>query len=159
MDLKKTPSPNPARRVSLRALAALAGVAVSTVSRALHDDRVISVRVRRRLHALARRHGYEMNPLVGQVYSEARTGRGFRHLGTPAYETATWWRTHPTLCGFHEGVVERARQMGLRVDEFWALEPGLTGPRLTHGPAARPGLVAGVPAPRSRGRGRPVTGK
>lgn len=147
---KKKNRPNRARRVSLRALAALAGVSVSTVSRALHDDRVISTRVRRRLKALARRHGYEMNPLVGRVFSEARTGHGFRHLGTlayvTAYETATWWRTHPTLCGFHAGVVERARQLGLGVDEFWALEPGLNGPRLTQIMQAR-GIGGVVLAP------------
>jgi LacI family transcriptional regulator len=126
---KKNPGP------SLRSLAGLAGVSVSTVSRALRNHATISAPVRRRLQALARRHGYEANPLVAQVYAKARAGRGFGLLGTlayvTAYETPDWWRRHPTLCGFHDGVVERARQMGLRVDEFWAHEPGLKGPRLT----------------------------
>jgi LacI family transcriptional regulator len=121
--------------LSLRGLAAIAGVSVSTVSRALHNHAAISAAVRKRLQALARKHGYELNPLVAQVYAKARAGRGFGHLGTlayiTAYETPTWWRSQPTLCGFHDGVVERARQMGLGVDEFWALEPGLKGPRLT----------------------------
>jgi LacI family transcriptional regulator len=121
--------------MSLRALAALVGVSVSTVSRALHDHAAISAPVRKRIQALARRHGYEINPLVAQVYAKARAGRGFGHLGTlayvTAYETPDWWRAHPTLRGFHEGAVERAREMGLRMDEFWAREPGLTGARLT----------------------------
>ena len=121
--------------ISLRTLARLAGVSVSTASRALHDHPVISAPVRKKIKALARRHGYEINPLVAQVYSEARSGRGFRHLGTLAYitswDTPDWWRAHPTLRGFHDGVVERARQTGLGVDEFWAHEPGLKGRRLT----------------------------
>ncbi len=130
MSAKKKPT-----GLSLRSLAGLAGVSVSTVSRALHNHAAISAPVRKRLQALARRHGYEINPLVAQVYAKARAGRGFGHIGTlayvTAYETPTWWRSHATLCGFHDGVVERARQMGLGVDEFWALEPGLKGLRLT----------------------------
>ena len=106
MSSKKTP------RLSLRALAALAGVSVSTASRALHNHPMISEAVRKRIQALARRRGYEINPLVGQVFSEARAGRGFQHLGTLAYvtsyETADWWHGHPTLRGFHDGVVARA---------------------------------------------------
>ena len=129
MSSKKTP------RLSLRALAALAGVSVSTASRALHNHPMISEAVRQRIQALARRRGYEINPLVGQVFSEARAGRGFQHLGTLAYvtsyETADWWRGHPTLRGFHDGVVARAKQMGHGVDEFWSLAPGLGGRRLT----------------------------
>lgn len=128
MSSKKNP------RLSLRALAALAGVSVSTASRALHNHPMISEAVRKRLQALARRRGYVVNPLVGQVFSEARAGRGFQHLGTlaylTAYETADWWRGHPTLRGFHDGVVARAKQMGHGVDEFWAHEPGLKGRRL-----------------------------
>lgn len=121
--------------ISLRTLARQAGVSVSTASRALHNHPVISAAVRKRIKALARRRGYTLNPLVAQVYSEARTGRGFRNLGTlayiTAYDTPDWWKDHPTLRGFHEGVVERARQTGLGVDEFWAHEPGLKGRRLT----------------------------
>lgn len=128
-------SPKKSPRLSLRSLAALAGVSISTASRALHNHPMISEAVRKKLQALARRRGYAINPLVGQVYSEARSGRGFGDLGTlayvTAYETATWWHAHPTLRGFHHGVVARAKQMGLGVDEFWAQEPGLKGRRLT----------------------------
>jgi LacI family transcriptional regulator len=128
-------SSKPKPGISLRALARIAGVSVSTASRALHNQPVISAAVRRRIKALARSRGYAINPLVAQVYSEARTGRGFRHLGTlayiTAYDTPDWWRAHPTLRGFHDGVVERARQTGLGIDEFWAQEPGLKGRRLT----------------------------
>src|SRR4051794_2064435 len=67
--------------LSLRGLAAIAGVSVSTVSRALHNHAAISAAVRKRLQALARKHGYELNPLVAQVYAKARAGRGFGHLG------------------------------------------------------------------------------
>ena len=48
-----------ARRISLRALAALAGVSVSTASRALHDYAMISAPVRKRIKALGRQHGYK----------------------------------------------------------------------------------------------------
>lgn len=137
-------------RLSLRALAALAGVSVSTASRALHNHPMISEAVRKRIQALARRRGYEINPLVGQVFSEARSGRGFQHLGTlayiTAYETADWWKGHPTLRGFHEGVVARAKQMGHGVNEFWAHESGLKGRRLTQILRAR-GIGGVVVAP------------
>lgn len=129
MSSKKQPG------VSLRTLARLAGVSVSTASRALHDHPVISAPVRKKIKELARKRGYQINPLVAQVYSEARSGRGFRHLGTLAYvtsyDTRDWWRTHPTLVGFHAGVVARAKETGLAVDEFWVHEPGLNGRRLT----------------------------
>ncbi|MES2697804.1 MAG: LacI family DNA-binding transcriptional regulator [Verrucomicrobiota bacterium] len=128
-----TSKPQPG--VSLRTIARLAGVSVSTASRALHDHPVISAPVRKKIKDLARRRGYQINPLVAQVYSEARAGRGFRHLGTlayvTAYDTRDWWKAHPTLRGFHAGVVERAKETGLGVDEFWAHEPGLKGKRLT----------------------------
>ncbi|HUR58632.1 MAG TPA: LacI family DNA-binding transcriptional regulator [Opitutaceae bacterium] len=121
--------------ISLRTLARLAGVSVSTASRALHNHPVISAPVREKIKALARKRGYELNPLVAQVYSEARAGRGFRHLGTLAlitsWDTPDWWRAHPTLRGFHDGAIERAKESGLGVDEFWAHEPGLKGRRLT----------------------------
>jgi len=127
---------NPRKPVtSLRSLAAVVGVSVSTVSRALRDSATISLAVRRKIQALARRRGYAINPLVAQVYAHARAQRGFQHLGTIAYvtsyETPTWWRGHPTLEGFHGGVVARANEMGLNVDEFWVHEPGLKGHRLT----------------------------
>src|SRR4051812_24015780 len=83
-------------RISLRTLARIAGVSVSTASRALHNHPVISLAVRKKLKALARRQGYTINPLVAQVYSEARSGRGFQHLGTLAYitswDTPDWWK-------------------------------------------------------------------
>ena len=91
MELPKKSNRAAPRRISLRALAVLAGVSVSTASRALHDYAMISAPVRKRIKALARRHGYAMNPLVGRVYSEARTGRGFRNLGTLAYVTTGLW--------------------------------------------------------------------
>ena len=122
-------------RISLRALARIAGVSVSTASRALHNHPVISDAVRKRIKALAQRRGYAINPLVAQIYSEARAGRGFRNLGTLAYitsyDTPDWWKAHPTLRGFHDGIVERARQTGLGINEFWSHEPGLRGRRLT----------------------------
>jgi LacI family transcriptional regulator len=122
-------------RVSLRTLARIAGVSVSTASRALHDHPTISAEVRKRIKALARSRGYTINPLVAQIYSEARSGRGFHNLGTLAlitsWDTPDWWRDHATLRGFHDGVVERARQTGLGINEFWAHEPGLKGRRLT----------------------------
>ena len=128
-------SPKQRSGISLRTLANIAGVSVSTASRALHNHPVISAAVRKRIKALARRRGYTINPLVAQVYSEARSGRGFRHLGTlayiTAYDTADWWRAHPTLRGFHAGVVARAALTGLGINEFWAHEPGLKGRRLT----------------------------
>lgn len=121
--------------LSLRGLAAQAGVSVSTASRALHNHPMISEAVRKKIQQLAKKRGYAINPLVGQVYSEARAGRGFQNLGTLAlvtsYETPTWWKNHVTLCGFHDGAVARAAQMGLAVNEFWANEPGLKGRRLT----------------------------
>ncbi len=121
--------------ISLRAIARLAGVSVSTASRALHNHPVISAAVRKKIQDLARRRGYAINPLVAQIYSEARAGRGFGNLGTLAlitsWDTPAWWKDHPTLRGFHDGVIDRAKQSGLGVDEFWALEPGLKGQRLT----------------------------
>jgi DNA-binding LacI/PurR family transcriptional regulator len=61
--------------VTMRDIAHAAGVAQSTVSRALRNDPRISVDVRRRVTAKAREMGYRPNPFVSAFTSQVRTHR------------------------------------------------------------------------------------
>ena len=54
-------SKKPRKITSLQALADLAGVSRATASRALNDNPVISNKTRKKLQALARKHGYSIN--------------------------------------------------------------------------------------------------
>lgn len=56
--------------MTLSDLAAKAGVSVSTVSRALADNKLISEKTRRKIQQLAQEHGFSVNPLASSLRSK-----------------------------------------------------------------------------------------
>ncbi len=124
--------PNPA---TLQDVAARAGVHRTTVSLALRDHPSIPSETRRRIKAIAEELGYRANPLVTALMRSRRTGKAVKHA-VLAYVT-----NHPTRYGwrppelnepdFFPGAVERAKDLGYKLEHFWMAEPAMTPARLS----------------------------
>lgn len=114
-------------------MADAAGVHRSTVSLALRDHPRISPAVRQRIHELATRLGYRVNPLVAALMASRRTGRETKHVTlayVTNYSTRYGWRPiHHDRPDFFPGAQARARDFGYRLEDFWLGEPGMTSER------------------------------
>ena len=121
--------------VTLKDIAARAGVSVMTASRVLADKGHVSAEKRRIVREIASQLGYLPNPMVQRIMSEIRRGRLNACIGTlgwlNTHASRREWRDIPYRRHFYEGAIERAEQLGLHVDEVWAGEPGMTPVRLT----------------------------
>lgn len=120
---------------TLHAVAKLAGVSPSTVSRALHGTARLRADTVAAVRAAATRLGYQTNPYISDVMRRVR-GRGSAgHLGAMAYltfhDSADGWRSNATYARFHEGAARRAAVLGFSLDTIWAREPRLHRRRLT----------------------------
>lgn len=143
----------PARRVTLADIARRAGVSTATVSLALRNDRQISEKTRRRIHALAKRMGYAPNPLVSALMAQVHGRRVQSEAPALAYLNPTHVSPHernfPTMQRYWNGARARAERLGYRLEEFWLLEPGMTPARMDKILRARgiAGLVLAPPDP------------
>ncbi|MFT3781068.1 MAG: LacI family DNA-binding transcriptional regulator [Nibricoccus sp.] len=118
---------------NLKDIAKKLGVHPSTVSLALRDHPRISEEVRKQVKAAADKMGYQVNPLVAALMQSRRTGRTSGHL-VLAYVT-----NYPTRYGwkpqYHDrpdyfpGAVERAQELGYKLEHFWLREKGMTPER------------------------------
>lgn len=142
-------------RISQRDLAKLAGVSAMTVSLALRGHPSIPEPTRLRIADFARNHGYHPDPALAalnayRVQSAKKTFQGTLAWLTSFDEPGSW-RTMKQAEGYFNGVQQRAAELGYRVDEFWATEPGLRGSRLTgilRARGIRGLIVAPLPRPR-----------
>lgn len=113
------------KQITVRALAKLAGVSPMTVSRALRNHPEVGGETARRVQELARKHGYQTNPLVGAVMRRMRAGDRVE-----AETLAVVWahaldageRANPWRKRLLKGVRLRAEQFGFAVEE-WAHDP------------------------------------
>jgi LacI family transcriptional regulator len=118
----------------LSAIATEAGVSTSTASRALHGGHHLRPETVRRVTAVARRLGYQRNPVISEVMRRMRGRHGAPLIGNIAY--LTWgptrdgWREHLTFLRFFEGAQARAQAIGFSLEEIWAGEAGLSPRRL-----------------------------
>lgn len=122
----KVPSVRP--RVILRDVAQAAGVSVMTVSRALRHGEHVSPALRQRIVKLARRLGYEPDPMLASLVV-------YRHAQRPRTEHSViaYLTTDDTREGFRRlavtgqvflGAEARGRELGFRVEPVWL--PDLT---------------------------------
>lgn len=148
---EKTPSP------SIRSLAAKAGVSRTTVSLALRNDRRLTAGTRQRIQALARELGYRPDPTFARLLAHVRARTAVKQTESVAWLTAfpsrDGWRNESYVFReYFKGASERAHQLGYRLDEIWAKEPGMSGRRVSAILRARNirGLLI-APVPASRG--------
>jgi len=116
-------------------IARRAGVAQSTVSRALSNHPGIPDATRRKIQALAQQMGYVANPLVSSVFGAMRRRQNSTALGTLAFITAhsTWdgWKKIATYRDFFLGAQACAGRHGFGLESHWAADPELSGERLS----------------------------
>ncbi len=121
--------------ISMQTIADRAGVSRMTVSRALRNDTRVAVPTREKIRRLADELGYKPNPLVSALMVRLRSSRTPSRSETLAFLTThperEGWRRVPTFRKFHAGAVQRAAELGFRVQEFWLREPGMTDGRMS----------------------------
>jgi LacI family transcriptional regulator len=120
-------------RVTMAMIAAQADVSKNTVSLALRHDPQIPAATRRRIVRIAKKLGYQKNPVVAQLMTELRKTHPAGYQRTIALlnanQDAQAFTRHPTIPNYVEGCRRRAAFHGYRCDDFWLHDPALNGER------------------------------
>lgn len=123
--------------VTMKTVAARAGVTQATVSMALANHPRIPPVTRERIRALAAELGYQANPYVSALMRSRRQGRALKDQPVLALINALdrpdAWRTATaeTVRQMREGAIQRALERGYRAEEFWLHRDGLSAARLS----------------------------
>lgn len=120
--------------VTMEAVARLAGVSRSTVSRALQNDARLTAATCERVRQAAEKLGYRPNPFVRTLMADLKRRRAPQSTSTLAFITAFgsrdgWMRHNPSFLQYFEGARERAAEQGFRLEAFWLKDPRLTEDR------------------------------
>lgn len=142
--------PGPTPSVTLKQIAAAAGVSLACASYALRHHAKIPEATRTHVIATARRLGYRPNPRVASLMAHIRRGHAqprderiaFIWVHTPRAQS----QRDPFLRRVFLGARRRAEQMGFGLEEFWTNDPDMTEQRLEEILRAR-GIVGVVLSP------------
>jgi LacI family transcriptional regulator len=120
------------RPPSQQEVATLSGVSQKTVSLALNNDPRISDKTRKKVHAAARRLGYQPNPLLTALMTNIRR-RSIRYRATVGVvisqpTVAQFKRVHNLVRGL-DGIYLRARHLGYDIEEFWVVRDSIAPDR------------------------------
>jgi LacI family transcriptional regulator len=123
------------QRVTLRDVAAAAGVHYSTVSLALRDHPRISESITRKVKETAERMGYQPDPALSALNAYRKTKLQAHYQSTLAW-IDNWTdevrlRDQPTFNEYFLGASERARQLGYEVEEFRMQKDGIRPEQLS----------------------------
>lgn len=127
---------NPSPAGGLQKIADLAGVSRMTVSRALRNQPNVKPAVREKILRIAAEIGYRPDPLISTLMARLKQQRPGHVSEVIAFLSADsegpeQWSRSTTARRFFEGASARARQLGYRLEHFWAGERGLTPQRLS----------------------------
>ncbi len=123
--------------ITMKSVAAHAGVTQATVSMSLANNPRIPQVTRERIQAIARHLGYQPNPYVSTLMRLRRRGGPLSHKPVLALvcaqRTEDGWRNHPapTIRQMREGAFERATLRGYRAQEFWLHRDGMSNRRFS----------------------------
>jgi LacI family transcriptional regulator len=121
--------------MSVRRIAALAGVSAATVSMALHHNPRIPEVTRRRVLALARRFGYRPDAKIAALMEQVRLSRHRRphaSLGVISlYDHERPWENSLHLSRMYEGMKTRAEELGYDLEPLWLRGTGMSPRRLS----------------------------
>ncbi|AHF89545.1 LacI family transcriptional regulator [Opitutaceae bacterium TAV5] len=141
--------------VTLRDVAARAGVSHTTVSLALRNSPTLPAKTCDRIRRHAEALGYRPDPRMHELMDAMRARRINRRPDTLAYLIAypdrETWKKDQSLFRYYEGVRAQANACGYQLEIFWLYEPGMTDRRL--GEIIRNRGIDGViiaPLPRSQ---------
>ena len=117
-------------RVTLRDIAAKAGVHHTTVSRALKDDPRVGTETLAKIRALAKGMGYMPDPMLSSLNAYRHASRAHQYHGTVAWITnfaaRDGWRGSFCYRLYFQGASDQLMRHGYRLEEFWLREPGMT---------------------------------
>lgn len=117
-------------RMSLRTIAEMAGVSVSTVSLGLRGSQKIPAATRERVARIAAEIGYRPNAKVTELMSQVRLSRTpaiTASLGVVSFfGDARPWESAPALRRIYESMARRAEDLGYRLEPLWLRAPDLT---------------------------------
>lgn len=121
-------------RITIRQIAACAGMHFTTVALALRDSPKINIATRNRLQKLAAEMGYRPDPMLSALQAYKRTVRRPHYQATIAWIN-NWPEREQLLCfhefrAYYEGAKSRADELGYQIEEFWMHKPGVTPDRI-----------------------------
>jgi DNA-binding LacI/PurR family transcriptional regulator len=123
--------------VTMKSIAAQAGVTQATVSMSLANNPRIPQVTRERIQAIAKKLNYHPNPYVSTLMRIRRQGKPLKDKPALALvcaqRTANGWRDHgaPTIRQMREGAFERATLRGYRAQEFWLHRDNMSNERFS----------------------------
>jgi DNA-binding LacI/PurR family transcriptional regulator len=126
-----------AKSVTMKTVAAHAGVTQATVSMCLANNPHIPLATRTRIREVAEKLGYRPNPYVSALMSLRRRGKSSTARPVLALvnglDRKDGWRTAagPTVEQMLDGAIERAAQRGYRAQEFWLHQDGMSAERFS----------------------------
>lgn len=123
--------------VTMKTIAAKAGVTQATVSMSLAGNPRIPLATRERIREIAEKLGYRPNAYVSTLMRLRRQGKPLTEKPVLAvvcaYRTADGWKNNPapTIRQQREGALERAALRGYRAQEFWLHREGMSNERFS----------------------------
>lgn len=122
------------RRITLADIAKKAGYHPTTISMALRNHPRLPEATTKKIQELAKEMGYQPDPALGALVAYRRNSSPKQQAAPLAYVTkwdTEWgWKGTHTHLSFYEGAVERATQLGYKIDHFWLNQPGLSHERI-----------------------------
>ena len=120
-------------RVTLRDVAAKAGVHHTTASRALKNDPRVCAETLAKIKAIAEQMGYAPDPMLSALNAYRHASRDSQYQGTVAwitnYPARDGWRVSSCYKLYFQGAADQLMRQGYRLEEYWLQEPGLTARR------------------------------
>jgi LacI family transcriptional regulator len=116
--------------VTIRELARLARLSPAAVSLALRDNPKVSAATRRRVQRLAAKAGYQPDARMAAMMSYLRKPRSARQTACfgviSFYDQLRPWQRSIHYTRVYEGMLQRARSLGYRLEPLWLKAPGMT---------------------------------
>lgn len=121
------------KRVTMREIAAAAGVSVMTVSLTLREQGRVSIATRRKIKRVVAKLNYRPDPALSALMTyrhERQTVRDYHTLAFATnFPTKDGWKDEVYTRLYFEGAVDRAEKLGYRVEPFWMSQPHMTPER------------------------------
>ncbi len=122
-------------RPSIRDVARQAGVSHTTASLALRRDPRIPAATRRLVEKAATQAGYRRHAVLDSLMAQLRTLKVRPETATlgfiTSWPTRDGWKSSPNHRRFFAGAMERAHELGYKLEAFWLREPGMTARRMS----------------------------
>lgn len=115
--------------ITVRKVAELAGVSPSTVCRVLNNNPNVAEATRQKVQKVIEKKGYRPNPMVSALMSYQRSIKKVKVTAQLAVVCREF--TSDFSKNIYAGAVERARERGFGVDQFFLEEGGVSDKRLS----------------------------